>query len=645
MVLLLSLSLFACDSGEDPKQTEIEGESATESNSEISSNGESEDENGVEFENSVQITEVGGLAEVVTELGLKYSARGYYSLEGNVFAVKDKLEINFDGEDPEEVFNRIGLNYVSNAPVKCVFTYTENGETLEDVFFLEAGKKNFYGLTRSYISGISARDLDSVRIEPFNENGTEFMLYDVTSSQSEVFETGIYYFENERFKVGLRLAWGGGISYIEDKACSVTKLKNMINIHDAGRLVQQSYYGTPGNDEYQPGVYNENNWVYNPVQGGDQYWNHSRLIDIRIGEDFVYVKSQPQDWSLDNKLTPSYMENTYTIYSDRIVVDNRFVDFSGWEHRFAHQELPAFYTVSYLDRFTYYNGLEPWSGGELINHDNLTFDHVQSYFKLLESNTETWCAWTNATDDYGIGLYVPNTDMFLAARFQDGSSKSPKDNSCSYVAPVNTLIITSFVPMEYSYMITAGSIEEIRGVFYQNRDFADNSFLSSQYSSDIRLPNIDVSYTNINFATAEHNKYLLPMNSAEMKFNSNHNAVELLIGGDGIDPQINILYGDSNKALKASDYGKIVIEYMIPSTNSRSSYSGQLFLCTGGTVNAEEGKSLNVDYIADGAYHVVELELGDLDFWRGRINSVRFDFFNFGEVGDKIFVKSIKLVE
>ena len=328
-------------------------------------------------------------------------------------------------------------------------------------------------------------------------------------------------------------------------------------------------------------------------------------------------------------------------------MDNRFIDFSGWEHNFAHQDLPAFYTVSYLDRFTYYNGLESWTGGELISHDKLPFcdgeDKTQCYFKLLQSNTETWCAWTNADDDYGIGLFVPKTDMFLAARFADGASKNPQDNSCSYVAPVNTLQIRSFVPIEYSYMITAGSIEEIRSVFSENRNFADNGFLKSEYSKDLRLEDVDVSYTNINFATAEHNKYLLTMNSAKIKFNCDHNAVEMIVDGEGTDPQINILYGNSQKALRASDYVKIVIEYMIPVTNSRDSYSGQLFLCTGDTLNAEEGKSVNVDYIADGAYHTVEIELTGLDFWSGRINSVRFDFFNFGEADDKIFIKSIKL--
>ncbi len=645
----------------DENETVINSEGSSET---VGENAESTDESTAE--STVESTEIftempeitdfaeeasvdiqSGYADVSTADGLRYKAKGYSSLKDGAFMVNDKITVEFVDGAFEKEFNRVTLCYVSTSAMKCTLTYTENGVKKTDSFYLESGKQIFSGLIESYLQGYYAVALESAVFEPLEGSECEFMLYRVVCSEKYVYDDLTYYIENERFKIGIRLVWGGGITYIQDKNCGITQLKNLINIHDAGRLVQQSYYGTPGNDDYQPGVYNGTDWVYNPVQGGDQFWNHSRLIDIIIKEDSVYVKSQPQDWSLNNALTPSYMENTYTVYSDRIVVDNRFVDFSGWEHRFAHQELPAFYTVSYLDRFSYYNGVSPWSGGDLISHDNLPFcggeEKAQCYFKLLSSNTETWCAWTNAESGFGIGLYVPGADLLLAGRFGDGSSKNPKDNSCSYVAPVNTFMIKSFVPIEYSYMMTTGSIEEIRNVFYDNRDFAENEFLSSEYSRDIRLPDVDVSYENINFATAEHNKYLLPMNSSAMKFNSDHNAVELII--DGGDPQVKILYGNSEKELLAENFGKIVIEYMIPASNLSSENRGEMFLCTGDTLNAETGKSVNFFYTADGAYHTLEIDISELEFWSGKINAIRFDFFNSGEIGDKIFIKSIRLVK
>ena len=597
------------------------------------------------YSKEVSISESNGAASVVTADGIKYSVEGYGSVKNEKFAFGGSLKLSFESESLEESFNRVTLCYASTSPMLCTLTYTEKDKSKNDSFFLESGDHIFSGLIESYLDGVRADDLESLTVEPLDGEDAEFMLYNSVVTDRYVYDSSTYYLENQRFKVGLRLVWGGGITFIQDKQCKVEKLGNLINTHDAGRLVQQSYYGTAGNDEYQPGVYNDTKWVYNPVQGGDQYWNHSRLIDIIVSKNSVYVKSQPQDWSLDGEITPSYMENTYTIYDDRIVVDNRFVDFSGWEHRYAHQELPAFYTVSYLDRFSYYNGLSPWTDDGLISHDGLPFcggeEKAQCYFKLFESNSETWCAWTNADDNYGIGLYVPGADMLLAGRFGDGSSKKPNDNSCSYVAPVNTLMIESFVPIEYSYMIAAGSLEEIRDVFKSNRDFADNAFLSSQYSQNIRLPDVPVSYENIYFGTAEHNKYLDAMNSASVKFNSDHNAVELIVSG--ADPQVNILYGNAENALMAEDYRKIVIEYMIPVGNSSKTTVGELFLCTGETVHAEGGKSVTLNYVADGAYHTITADVSELDFWSGKINAVRFDFFNEGDDGDTLFVRSIKL--
>ncbi len=598
------------------------------------------------FTPSVTFLEDGDDAAVLTADGLEFLAYGHDSINNDRFVISDDFCIDLNQKAFGE-FNRVTLCYSSSAALRCTVEYLQDGKVKRDDFFLEAGSNIFSGLIEDYLDGCFAEGLVKISFEVISGESAELMVYNVVCSQRRVYNDDTYYLENDRFKIGLRLIWGGGICCIEDKTCEITKVGNLINIHDAGRLVQQSYYGTPGNDEYTPGDYNGTPWVYNPVQGGDQFWNKSRLIDIIVREDSVYVKAQPQDWSLDNKITPSYMENTYTVYDDRIVVDNRFVDFSGWEHRFAHQELPAFYTISYLDSFSYYNGLSPWTDGELIRHDNLPFsggeEKEQCYFKFLSSNTETWCAWTNAEDDFGIGLYTPNADMVLAGRFKDGHSKNPNNDTCSYVAPVGTLMIESFVPISYSYMITTGTLEDIRSTFKANKDFADNAYLFSENSKDISLPDVAVSYENINFATAEHNKYLEALNSASVRFNSTYDAVVLSVRGE--DPQVNILYGNAPTPLRTENYGRIVIEYMMPASNAPEARAGEMFLCTGSTVNAEAGKSVALNYVADGKWHTLEINVADLDFWSGRINAVRLDFVNAGNLGDAIYIRSIRLVK
>lgn len=416
-----------------------------------------------------------------TSDGTEYTAEGFYSSEESAFLFKKELVLTFDPAAGSG-FNRLSFSYSSSKPVKAEVRYKSEGADASEIFYFEAGTElRFRGLISSYLSGGAGGEVSSLTITAL-KGSTKFELLSLSAEHVDVLSERDYYLENDRYRVGIRLSWGGGVNFIEDKQCPVEGLSNLINCHDTGRLIQQSYYGTAGNSKYTPGNYNGSKWAYNPVQGGDQYGNPSRLIDVSVEGDSVYVKSQPQDWSLDNKLTPSYMENRYTLSGGMIRVDNRFVDFSGWEHRYAHQELPAFYVVSYLDRFVYYGGSNGWTGEDVTVKDGLQFWGDAQYaascrFTMKKGNTETWCAWVSSKDDYGIGLYVPEIDQFYAGRFGYNGSKSPSNGATNYVAPLLTLKLASYSPVEYSYLITTGTVADIRAAFTENRDFADNSAL------------------------------------------------------------------------------------------------------------------------------------------------------------------------
>ncbi len=563
--------------------------------------------------------------------------------------------IAFDEGTYAETFNRFTMTYTSDEPLRCSVVYTEDGEERSDEFFLEAGENvTFSGLTGHYLSGKKGIDLTSLTLAACRGNDAQFILHELTTEDYPVYSNDTYYLENDRFKVGIRLMWGGGICYISDVRNPVPGLTNLINQADTGRLIQQSYYGTGPNDEYTPGTFNNSNWSYNPVQGGDKYQNHSRIIDVVVNETSVYIKSQPQDWSLDGQITPSYMENTYTLAEDCIRVDNRFVDFSGWTHPSAHQELPAFYTVSYLDRFTWYDGIRPWTNDALSFRDDLNFWGDPQYsadcrFLIRESNTETWCAWTNRDIDYGIGLYVPNVDTYFAGKHAYNGSKDPMSGACNYVAPVNQIRMVSWQPIEYSYLMTTGSVEEIRAVFAENRDFCENTFLRENEIS-LRIPDDtpvipkleDIHMETLDFTVPENVYRIGAAHNTVIGYSGEENAAELR-ASEGFDVQSSLDYGDSDPRMDAADYGKITIEYKIPSGNAMKNYGCELFLCAGDTHGAEAGKSVRGTYIADGEYHTIEFDLTGLDFWKGTIHSVRFDYFNECADDDRIFIRSIRL--
>ena len=576
---------------------------------------------------------------------VKYTAKGFKSEKNGVFTVSGELELTLEKNSLKTDFNRMSFTYSSDRPLRLYVTYYVSGSEKTDDFYFEAGDNAvFNGLLSTYLNGTKGNGVKSLKIVSCEGKQFDFSLSGISVEVIKVYNSATYYLENERFKLGIRLSWGGGINYIYDKTSSISGLKNLINSHDTGRLIQQSYYGTAGNSEYKPGKFNGSTWVYNPVQGGDQYGNASRLIDIVVGDDYVYIKAQPQDWSLNNKISRSYMENKYTLLSDCIRVDNRFVDFSGWEHRYANQELPAFYTVSYLDRFTWYNGSDSWTDAELSYRDDLKFWGDAQYaadcrFPIKEDNTETWCAWTSKTSGFGVGLYVPNVDMFYAGKYNYNCSKSSDNDATNYVAPLNTLKIISYVPIEYGYLITTGTVEQIRATFKANKDFTDNASLHNNY---ITMRITDTDYANITFGSAASVTVFGDPYNTEISYSETEKAAVLKVATPN-DPQVMIDFTRADKTYNAEDYQTIEITYMIPKSNSRGTYETDLFLCTGNKMAPDGSERTRVTLTRDGEYHTVTVNVGSLAFWKGKINKIRFDYFDACAKGDVIYVKSFVL--
>lgn len=608
-------------------------------------NGTTETENKEEYDAAL-ITEADGKANVKLPSGITYTAAGYESAGSGIFRIKTGFEAVFD-DSIKENFNRILFHYTASESFKLYVTYTQDSKEKTDIFYVEASPDGgFSCLISSYLDGGQASELRSFKADMCRSEEADFLIDNITVEDHQLISRSTYYLENDRFKVGIKLGWGGGINYIEDKTCAVKSLTNLINSHDTGRLVQQSYYGTAGNEEYQPGTSFNTKWTYNPVQGGDQFGNASRLIDLKISDNSVYIKAQPQDWSLDGKLTPSYMENTYTLNEDTIKVENRFTDFSGWDHPFHGQELPAFYTVSYLSRFTWYDGTDPWTDDKLSYNDDLNFwgdaQYVKQCNKYLKiGNTETWCAWTNPDSDFGIGLYVPNVDVLKAGRYKFNNSKSASDDATNYVAPVNTMKMTSYESIVYGYLITTGSVDEIRAVFKNNKDFTDNEALHANYISE-RVFGSASTLIEGRFDTPESVSMLSNVYNSDVSYSDELNAVKIAAQSDNCDPHISLNY-EIGDPLSAADYTALTVIYMIPTDNGMSSYAFDLFPCTGDTQVPDGNKRYRQSLICDGEFHTLEVDLSSLSYWNGDIHQIRFDYFDSCRASDVFYLKAFSL--
>ncbi len=588
--------------------------------------------------------------EAVTAEEKIYEVSGGYEERDGMYYSDGIVKFTFTKSVTDSSFNRIRIGYGSTAPCGIDVTVRAGERTKVERFFLEASENgDFRGLLSGFLSGESADSVVSVEVSPLLPGSYGFVLKSVSTDSVQIPDTdadGNFYIENSSLRLGIRLAWGGGISYISDKNRSIDGLTNLINQHDTGRLVQQSYYGTPKIDGvYDPGVFNGAEWNYNPVQGGDVAGTPSRLIDFGTEKDSVYVKTQAKDWALNGSLTPSYMENKYTLDGDLIRVYNRFVDFSGFEHPYLLQELPAFYTVSYLDTFVYYYGKKPWTGDKLTFKPDLTSwvdaSGGENIFRIPYGNTETWAAWVDR-DNYGIGVYTPNVDVFHAGRYKYDRSTDALSDSTNYLAPLSDIMLVSFEPVEYSYLITAGDINEIRNRFSENRAFSDNASLSKHKKAREGTEEL-YDMTSIDFSAEGAEKLFTDPHNTAITYDEGERAAKLTVESPD-DVYVTLSFADnSDKDVQAEDHFSVEIEYMLPETNAGKQYTAELFLACGEYGGAVAGNSVTAVLTADGKYHKAVFPASSNGCWHGTVNLLRLDYFFDCAKGDCIYIRSFRL--
>ena len=263
-----------------------------------------EDINGMEKNENASFALSAELCVIAEPTATGASIEDIYTVNGaerTVFGYSvSQSELEYSIKSPiGKSFNTYVITYSSDVPIKGVITYKVSGKAVSEEFYLEEGyHKTFTSFVDGAITGNDCAELTSVRISLIKAKSLTFRLEEIEATKRELPKTDVVYIEDGNYKLGIKLTWGGGISYLEDLRDGDDSLKNLLNDHDTGRLIQQSYYGT-NSAPYVPEKYGENMWCYNPVQGGDQYNNRSKLVDYVISEDgkSIYVKCRPLDWA------------------------------------------------------------------------------------------------------------------------------------------------------------------------------------------------------------------------------------------------------------------------------------------------------------------------------------------------------------
>jgi predicted GH43/DUF377 family glycosyl hydrolase len=159
-----------------------------------------------------------------------------------------------------------------------------------------------------------------------------------------------------------------------------------------------------------------------------------------------------------------------------------------------------------------------------------------------------------------------------------------------------------------------------------------------------RLPDtFEVDYTDLDFSLKGTMSAVANLNGASVSYDEAEAALKATVTGG--DAQFWLSMSQSIPALKAEDYKALEITYKCPKDTSSKATMMQWFFMIGDVTDPTEQCGLKKNLVKDGEYHTLTIDLTALSYWKGNVNALRFDFFDQSEVGDTMYIKSIKLIE
>ncbi len=259
------------------------------------------------------------------------------------------------------------------------------------------------------------------------------------------------YLDNATIKIGVDLDIGGTITFLASSQSG----ENLINSHDLGRQIQQSYYSGP--TPFGKAHPAWKNWGWNPIGSGDVYGHGARVLEHKNDGTTLYVKAIPMQWALNNVPGECTFETWITLDGPTARVRNQLVN-----HRSDHthypaqsQELPAVYTIGKLHRLFTYTGDRPFENQPLAQIRNA--GPPWANWKA----TENWAALVN-DQGFGLGVIRPGVYSFIGGFAGKPNTGGAKHFSTGYIAPTRREILDHNIVYEYRYQLVLGSLEEIR---------------------------------------------------------------------------------------------------------------------------------------------------------------------------------------
>jgi hypothetical protein len=389
------------------------------------------------------------------------------------------------------------------------------------------------------------------------------------------------YLDNGAVRVGVDLHEGGVITFVSRS--NGTDADNVVNDHDFGRQVQQSYYAGPEGLGIPCPSFGT---VWNPIGTGDCRGHPSTVLASSNDGRTIYVKSRPLQWAFDNVACECTFEQWISLDGPAVLVRNRLENGRA-DHTLypaMDQELPAVYTVGRLPRLVTYSGSRPWTGGALTTV-SATLPGPAAFVA-----SEHWAAHVDGAD-FGLGIFSRALTSFTGGFHGTRGVGGPFDDNTGYISPVRKELLDWNIVYDYDYALVLGTVAEIRAYAQAHRpdDMPRWEFTSSREgfwyvnASDAGFPIRDV----------------------------------LRVTLDRADPQI----WSPPSFWHAEDVPAIDIRMALHGTDAREA---EVFWAgLGGDFSGTRRAAFAV--VADGQFHTYRVELARSPLYRGVITRLRLD--------------------
>lgn len=299
------------------------------------------------------------------------------------------------------------------------------------------------------------------------------------------------YLDNGQVRLGVDLERGGTICFLSTG--SDAEEDNMVNIHDLGRYIQQSYYAGDSVDRRDEGQHRTYSpWTWNPIQAGGigsvakpPHPNaKAEILEHKQEGNRMYVKCIPRLWDMPGEAAECVFEQWMTLEGSAVRVSNRVTiqrtDDIWKEGVVRDQEIPAVYPIARLRNCYTYTGDAPWSADSIVKMP----DNPKGYRLELPPTdpngfpwnrfkpTEPWAASVDPMTGLGFGIYSPQADATWLSGFvnhlkRDNGRDGSMANSTSYISPLTRVALNKDSVFQYQYYLITGSVQDVRRFVYE----------------------------------------------------------------------------------------------------------------------------------------------------------------------------------